>query len=229
MDAKALASHLDLANHHPEATPEDIKNLCQKVKEYGFHTAFVNSCYVNLAKAELEGIGKVGTVISFPLGQDSRDAKVVSTIEAAKNGADELDVSMNVGLFKAGESQTVLEEMKAIVEAAKAINKDIVVKFIIETGLLTPEEIKTASLLVLESGADFVKTCSGLGPRGASLEDIKIIKEAIGDKIKIKAAGGIDTLEEAQQFIEAGVSRIGTSHAVEIVTGINGGQKENGE
>lgn len=229
MDAKTLATFLDLANHHPEATPQDIKNLCQKVKEYGFHTAFVNSCYVSLAKTELEGIGKVGTVISFPLGQDSRDVKVVAAMEAAKNGADELDVSMNVGLFKAGEETAVLEEMKAIIEAAKAINREIVVKFIIETGLLTPEEIKTASLLVLKSGADFVKTCSGLGPRGASLEDIKIIKEAIGDKIKIKAAGGIDTLEEATKFIEAGVSRIGTSHAVEIVTGISGGQKENGE
>lgn len=229
MDAKTLASFLDLANHHPEATPNDIKDLCQKVKKHGFHTAFVNSCYVGLAKTELGGIAKVGTVISFPLGQDSRDVKVVAAIEAVKNGADELDVSMNVGFFKAGEKQAVLEEMKAIIEATKAINQEIVVKFIIETGLLKPEEIKEASLLVLESGADFVKTCSGLGPRGASLEDIKIIKEAIGDKIKIKAAGGIDTLEEAESFIQAGVSRIGTSHAVEIVTGIVGEQKENGE
>jgi len=229
MDAKTLAGYLDLANHHPEATPQDIKNLCQKVKEYGFHTAFVNSCYVVLAKTELEGIAKVGTVISFPLGQDSRDVKVVAAIEASKNGANELDVSMNVGLFRAGEKETVLEEMKAIIEAAKAINKDIIVKFIIETGLLTSKEIKEASLLVLESGADFVKTCSGLGPRGASLEDIQIIKSAIGDKIKIKAAGGIDTLEEAESFIKAGVSRIGTSHAVEIVTGIKNEHKENGE
>lgn len=229
MDAKTLAGYLDLANHHPETTPQEVKDLCQKVKKYGFHSAFVNSCYVVLAKTELEGIGKVGTVISFPLGQDSRDVKVVAAMEAAKNGADELDVSMNVGLFKAGEKETVLGEMKAIIEAARAINKKIIVKFIIETGLLTSEEIKTASLLVLESGADFVKTCSGLGPRGASLEDIKIIKEAVGDKIKIKAAGGIDTLEEAESFITAGVSRIGTSHAVEIVNGVNKGHEQNGE
>jgi deoxyribose-phosphate aldolase len=229
MDAKILANYLDLANHHAEATPQDIKDLCRKVKEFGLHSAFVNSCYVSLAKNELEGIASVGTVISFPLGQDSRDTKVVAAIEAAKSGANELDVSMNVGLFKAGESQTVLEEMKAIVEAAKAINKDIIVKFIIETGLLTGEEITKASLLVLESGADFIKTNSGLGPRGASLEDIEIIKEAVGDKIKIKAAGGIDILEEAESFIKAGVSRIGTSHAVEIVTGIKSDHKENGE
>lgn len=229
MDAKTLANYLDLANHHPEVTPGDIKDLCQKVKEYGFHTAFVNSCYVALAKTELSGTAKVGTVISFPLGQDSCDVKVTAAIEAAKNGADELDVSMNVGLFKAGEEAVVLGEMKAIIEAAKAINKDIIVKFIIETGLLTTEEITKASLLVLESGADFVKTCSGLGPRGASLEDIKIIKEAVGDKIKIKVAGGIDTLEEAENFIKAGVSRIGTSHAVEIITGMSSGHKANGE
>lgn len=224
-----MAGYLDLANHHPEATPQDIKNLCQKVKEFGFHTAFVNSCYVGLAKAELVDTAKVGTVISFPLGQDSQDVKVVAAIEAVKKGTDELDVSMNVGLFKAGETEAVLAEMKAVVEASKALNQNVILKFIIETGLLTAEEIKKASLLVLESGADFVKTCSGLGPRGASLEDIKIIKEAVGEKIKIKAAGGIDTLEEAESFIKAGVSRIGTSHAVEIIQGINSGKSENGE
>ena len=165
MDKQALASFLDFANHHQDATPEDIKILCQKVRQYGFHSAFVNPCYVALAK-DLLSEGIVGTVISFPLGQDNRDIKVLTAIDAIRKGANELDVMMNVGLFKARRHTEVLEEMKAIVEAVKNIKKSAVVKFIIETGLLTNEEIKKAAELVLKSGADFVKICSGLGPRG---------------------------------------------------------------
>ena len=217
MDPKKLAKYLDLANHHQEATPEDIKKLCQEVQEYGFHSAFVNPCYLSLARELLGDGGIMGTVISFPLGQDSRDAKIMAAIDAVKKGADELDVSMNVGLFKAGRDQEVLEEMKAIIEAVKNIKKNTLVKFIIETGLLDDEEIKKASQLVLESGADFVKTTSGMGPRGASLEDVKLIRQAVGQKIKIKVAGGIDTLKEAEDFISAGANRIGTSKGVEII------------
>jgi len=224
MDRKTLASYLDLANHHQDATPEKIKELCGKVKKYGFHAAFVNPCYIRLAKELLgdRGLpagrqGVVGTVVSFPLGQDNRDVKILAAIDAARCGADELDISMNVGLFKAGETDKVLEEMKAIVEAAKNIKSKTIVKFIIETGCLTSEEIKKAAKLVLESKADYVKTCSGMGPRGASLEDVKLIKEAIGNRIKIKVAGGIDTFKKATDFISAGVSRIGTSKAVEII------------
>ena len=217
MDPRTLARYLDLANHHPETTPEDIKELCHQVKEFGFHAAFINPCFISLARELLGTEGKVGTVISFPLGQDSRDVKVISAIDAVKKGADELDVVMNIGLFKAGKEEQVLEEMKAIIEAAKNIRQATLVKFIIETGLLTDEEIKKASQLVLESGADFVKTNSGFGPRGASLRDVELIRQAVGDKIKIKVAGGIDTLKEATDFIQTGVDRIGTSKAVEII------------
>lgn len=217
MDPEKLAKYLDLANHHQEATPEDIKELCQKVKEYGFHSAFVNPCYISLAREFLGEKGIVGTVISFPLGQDTKNTKIIASIDAVKKGADELDISMNVGLFKAGKYDLVLEEMQSIVEAVKNIKKITIVKFIIETGQLSDEEIKKASQLVLESGADFVKTTSGLGPRGASLKDVELIKEAIGAKIKIKVAGGIDTLKEATDFIQAGVDRIGTSKAIEII------------
>lgn len=221
MDRQALVKFLDLANHHPQATPEDIKALCQKVAKYGFHTAFVNPCYVSLAKDCLKTVkGLVGTVVAFPLGQETKDIKVMTAIKAVRDGADELDVSMNVGLFKVGEEAKVLEEMKAIIEGAKNIKKNTIVKFIIETGLLTDEEIKKASQLVLASGADFVKTCSGMGPRGASLKDVELIKKAIGDQIKIKVAGGIDSLQEALDFIKAGAVRIGTSKALEIVEGL---------
>jgi deoxyribose-phosphate aldolase len=216
MDRKTLAKYLDLANHRQEATPSDIKKLCLNVEKYGFNSAFVNQCFLPLAKKILKE-KKVGTVISFPLGQDSRDAKIVAAIDAVKKGADELDISMNVGLFKAGEDKQVLEEMEALVEVVKDLKKSVLVKFIIETGQLSPSEIKRASLLVLRSGADFIKTCSGFGPRGATLEDVRLIKEAVGNKIKIKVAGGIDTLKEAEDFISAGANRIGTSKAVEIM------------
>lgn len=226
MDKKTLASYLDFANHHQNATEQDIRNLCQKVLQYGFHSAFVNPYFIPLVKELLQGRAAAGTVVSFPLGQDSQEIKVASALWAVKNGADELDVSMNVGAFKDGQYERVLEEMKAIVTEVKntsAIHDRTthvtLVKFIIETGWLTDDEIKKASELVLESGADFVKTCSGMGPRGATLHDVELIKSVVGDKIKIKVAGGIDTYQEAIEFINAGVSRIGTSHAVGIVTG----------
>jgi len=217
MDKQTLTGLIDFANHHQDATPKDIKELCQKVKKYGFHSAFVNPCYVSLAKELLGEGGVVGTVIAFPLGQESQDVKVIAAIDAAKQGADELDISMNAGLFKAGEDDQVLEEMEAVIKAAKAIKKSILVKFIIETGLLNDEEIKSASELVFQSGADFVKVCSGWGPRGASLKDVELIKQAVGEKIKIKVAGGIDTYKEAISFIEKGVARIGTSQAIKII------------
>jgi len=213
-----IAKYLDFANHHPYATPEQIRDLCQKVKKFGFHSAFVNPYYIQLAKDVLEDKFPVGTVISFPLGQDTRDGKVLLAIETTRKGADELDVMMNVGLFKAGKYKEVLEEMKAVNTAAKEIRRNVIVKFIIETGFLTNEEIKKASELVLKSGADFVKTCSGWGPRGARLDDVRLIREAIGEKIKIKVAGGIGTYQKAVDFITAGADRIGTSKAIEIIT-----------
>lgn len=216
MDRQTLAAFLDFANHHQDATPEDIKIICQKVRRYGFHSAFVNPCYVTLAK-DLLSEGIVGTVLSFPLGQDHKDIKVLGAIKSTKDGADELDVAINTGLFKAGQENQVLEEMKAIVTAVKEIKKAIIVKFIIETGLLNDEEIKKAVELVLKSGADFVKICSGLGPRGASLKDVELVKSVVRGKIKIKVAGGVDTYKEAIDFIKAGVDQIGTSKAVEII------------
>lgn len=219
MDKRTLAVYLDFANHHADAKPEEIKELCAKVRKYGFHSAFVNPCYVKLAKELLGTSASVGTVISFPLGQEVKDIKILAAIKAVKDGAGELDVSMNVGKFRAGLMDEVLEEMKAIVIAAKEIKKATLVKFIIETGLLVDDEIKKASQLVLQSGADFVKTSSGWGPRGASLKDVKLIRQVVDSKIKIKVAGGIDTYQEAVEFIKAGVARIGTSHAIEIING----------
>lgn len=225
MDKKNLANYLDFANHHQDATPKDIKELCQKVKKYGFHSAFVNPFYVPLAK-ELLVDGIVGTVIDFPLGQGTKEIKILASIDAVKKGADELDVVMNVGLFKAGKHEQVLEEMKAVVSAARNIKKAVVLKFIIETSYLNSNEIKKASQLVFQSGADFVKANSGWGPRGSSLKDVDLIRQAAGDKIKIKVAGGVDTYREAISFINRGVDRIGTSKAVRIIEEFN--KKERG-
>jgi len=218
MDKKVLAKYLDLANHHQQVTEEDIKNLCQKVLEYGFHSGFINPYYVSLAKSLIGDQAAVGTVVSFPLGQETLQTKVFSSCQSVKNGADELDVSMNVGLLKQGKYQEVLNEFKTIIdEVRKVEKKHTVIKFIIETGHLTEKEIEKASLLIFESGADFIKTCSGMGPRGASFEDVKIIKRVVGEKIKIKVAGGIGSYSQTLKFINLGVSRLGSSKAVEIL------------
>ena len=218
MDRTTLVRYLDFANHHPESTPDDIFRLCQKVKEFGFHTAFVNPYYVSLVKSFFEkSDGLVGTVVAFPLGQESKDVKVLSAIRAVRDGANELDISLNTGLLKAGKNQEFFEEMRTILTSAKEIKKTTVIKFIIEAGLLSGEEIKKAAEMILKSKADFIKICSGMGPRGASLEDVKLVKSIVKDKIKIKVAGGIGNLEKALSFIEAGVSRIGTSKAIEII------------
>ncbi|HBL52044.1 MAG TPA: deoxyribose-phosphate aldolase [Candidatus Blackburnbacteria bacterium] len=214
-----VTHYLDFANHHQDATIGQIKELCQKVVEYGFHAAFVNPCYVKLAREELGPIGVVGTAVSFPLGQDTKDTKIASCVEAVQDGADELDLCMNVGLFKSGKEDEVLVEMKEIVSRVKELSSKAIVKFIIETELLTTEQIKKASELVVESGADFVKTNSGMGKRGPTVDEVELINKVVGGRAKIKVAGGIDTYEKAIALIRAGADRIGTSHAIEIISG----------
>ena len=209
-----IASSLDCANHHANATPADIKKLCEDVITYGFNAAFVNPVYIALSKATLLGRARVGTAFSFPLGQDTVEMKIFEAVESIKLGADELDIVPNNGLVGTPE---YLQEMKTIVEAARAVRGDIVIKFILETGYLDDEHIKLAALAIVESGADFVKICSGIGPRGASIADVTLVRSTIGHRAKIKVAGGIDTRAEAQEFLAAGVDRIGTSKAVAIV------------
>ncbi len=229
----SIAPHLDLANHHADATAEDVRKLCANVIKYGFNAAFVNPCYISLAREELGDKAKVGTVISFPLGQETTEMKIFAAREAIRLGVDELDVGANNGLLLAenGFGQ-YREELRLIVEAARGARGDIVVKFIIETGIFLLDEtkasqderdrgeflIKRAAEAILASGATFVKICSGMSKRGASLNDVRLVKEAIGNApIKIKVAGGIDTLKEVQDFLSAGADRVGTSKAVEIM------------
>lgn len=222
MDHKELASHLDLANHRANATADDIKSLCADVVKYGFNGAFVNPCYVALAKQLVDGRAKVGTVVSFPLGQDILAVKISGAVTAIQEGADELDCVPNLGDYLSGNEEKFLSDMKEIVAAARGARRDIIVKFILETGYFDalpdgPEKIKKAAILIRDAGADFVKICSGMGPRGASANDVKLVREAVGNTVKVKAAGGIDTLAEANELIAAGADRLGTSRAVKII------------
>lgn len=223
MTNQNLAQYLDFANHHANATPSDIKKICEDVLTHGFHAAFVNPCYIELAKQTVNGKAKIGTVISFPLGQDTAGTKKGAANEAVVLGADELDVVPNLGLFLAGDTQAFLKEMTDVTDSARMVGKPVIVKFILETGFFDnlpngKEKLQEAARLVKQSGADFVKFCSGMGPRNPTFEDLKIIKEAVGDTIQIKVAGGIDTREEAEAFLAGGANRIGTSHAVEIIS-----------
>lgn len=214
-----LASYLDYANHHPDATEDDIRQLVEKVKKYKFNSAFVNQTHVAFARQLMGTDGKVGSIVAFPLGEELLASKIAEAEDTARAGADELDISMNVSLVKDGKWDETLMEMTQLTEAVKIIDRSKIVKFILETGYLTKEEITKASQLIVKSGADFVKTNSGMGPRGASLEDVAVIRAAIGDEFKVKVAGGIATYDQAVAFIEAGANRIGTSKAVEIVEG----------
>lgn len=212
-----MAQFLDHANHNPESNKGQIGKLCREVLEFGFNAAFVNSCWVGLAKSVLADKGKVGTVVSFPLGQDSTEAKINSCLVVIGDGADEIDVSTNVGWLKSGEDDKYFVELQDIIRAVRNRKETVVVKFIIEACLLSQEEIKKASKMVMDSGADFVKTTSGFGPNDAKLEYVRIIKEVVGDKVRIKAAGGIATAVQVREYLKAGANRIGTSKAVAII------------
>jgi len=219
MDIHELSRHLDFANHHASATTGDVQTLCESVIKHGFHAAFVNPIHVAIAKKILGKSGIVGTVISFPLGQDRVDIKITAALKAIEDGADELDIVPNTAnLLSDPKGTSYLEEMVQIVRAIRQTNVVTIVKFIIETGYLTPSHIQTAARLIRDSGADYVKFATGMGPKGATLDDLAMIKEVVGPDMKIKVAGGVDTYQEAIDFINAGVTRIGTSKAIDIVT-----------
>lgn len=217
------ASSLDFANHHANATPDDIRAIVESVVKYGFHTAFVNPAYVALTKSLVGSHAKVGCVISFPLGQDEPSVKMAAANKAVSDGADELDVVPNLGTYFSGDKPGFLKEMTDIVESARIFGKPVIVKFILDPGYFDAlpnkkEAMQEVAQCIQQAGADFVKIGSGMGPRGPSLQDVAIVKEAVPG-MNIKVAGGIDTQKEAEAFLNAGVVRIGSSHAIDIVTG----------
>jgi deoxyribose-phosphate aldolase len=217
MTIKEFSSYLDFAAHKANTTENDVEKLCKETIEYEFNSSFVNPCYVQLAKKILKDKAKVGTVVSFPLGQDTLNIKVESIKNALSIGADELDVVLNIGFIKEQKWQKCFEEMETLVKIVRDFDHNKIIKFIPETGYLTSDEIKKVAELMVKAKVDFFKTCSGFGPRGATLEDVSLIRNAIGDTIKIKVAGGISTYKQAVDFIKAGANRIGTSSAVKII------------
>lgn len=213
----SIASMIDHTLLKPDATKEMIEVLCNEAKENEFAAVCVNPYYVKMAKGLLEGSKvKVATVIGFPLGANTKEVKTFETINAIENGSDEIDMVINVAALKNKEHDVVREDIKAVVNGA---GDKAIVKVIIETCLLTDEEKVIACKLSRKAGADFVKTSTGFSTGGATVEDVKLMKETIGDDLQIKASGGIRDYETAKAMVEAGASRIGASASVKIVKG----------
>lgn len=197
------------------ATREQVETLCREASNHGFYAVCVNPYYVSEAVRCLEGASvKVATVVGFPLGATPTDVKVFETRKAIRDGADEIDMVMNLGAFKNGSYAYVEEDIKAVREAA---GPDRILKVIIETCYLDRAEIEKASRLVLDGGADFVKTSTGFGPKGAQVEEVEWIRSIVGGKIGIKASGGIRNRELAEAMVAAGATRIGASASVALV------------
>jgi len=208
-----ISKYIDAALLKPTSTPKEVKKLCKQAKKYGFWAVDTLPCYLPLTKKELRGSNvKIIAVVGYPLGQNSTASKVFEVKEAVKYGAHEIDMVMNLGYFKAKKYSDVKKDIRAVVKAARGR----IVKVIIETGYLTDKEIVKASKLVKQSKANFVKTCTGYGPRGVTVKDVKLIKKAVG-KFNIKASGGIKTAKQAISLIKEGATRIGTSKGVSIV------------
>lgn len=196
------------------STANDIKKLCNDAKKYKFKAVCINPCYVSLAKELLKDTNvKVCTVIGFPLGANTTYIKVEEVKDAINNGADEVDMVINVGALKEKNYDYVINEIKELREASY----DKILKVIIETCYLTEEEIIKMTEICNKTNVDFIKTSTGFGTRGASTNDIEIINKYKSNDLKIKASGGIRTKDDAQKYIELGVSRIGTSNAVKMM------------
>ena len=207
-----LNKYIDHTLLKPEAKEEQILKLCDEALEYGFYSVCVNSCHVPLAVDKLSDSDvKVAAVAGFPLGAMSTASKVFEAREAVEAGASEIDMVINVGALKEGRYEYVLHEIAALVDVCPCL------KVIIETCLLTDEEIVKACELVVQAGADFVKTSTGFSTGGATPEAVSLMRQTVGNKAKIKASGGIRTLADAEKFIELGADRLGCSAGVQIM------------
>ncbi|PKM92868.1 MAG: deoxyribose-phosphate aldolase [Elusimicrobia bacterium HGW-Elusimicrobia-4] len=211
-----LAPMIDHTLLKANATQEEIGKLCEEARKYGFASVCVNPGYVLQSSKLLAGSSvKVCTVIGFPLGATTPTVKAIEARDAIANGAGEIDMVINVGALKSGNYQIVLEDIKAVREATRGK----ILKVILETAYLTKEEKIKACQLSKDAGADFVKTSTGFGPSGATVEDIQLMRETVGPTMGVKASGGIRTQEDAKKMVEAGATRIGVSASVAIVEG----------
>ena len=200
----------------PESTPQDIEKLCLEAKEYDFASVCIQPCYVKMAYGLLKETDvKVCTVIGFPLGANTTETKIQEACQAVEEGAEEIDMVINIGALKAGDTVYVTEEIRRIKEAVG----EHILKVIIETCLLTDEEKVLACQCAVNAGADFVKTSTGFSKGGATVEDVRLMKQTVGDRCRVKASGGIRTPEDFNAMIEAGAARIGTSSGIKLICG----------
>ncbi|MBW9300890.1 deoxyribose-phosphate aldolase [Pediococcus acidilactici] len=211
-----LAKYIDHTILAPEATQSQIDQIIKEAKKYDFASVVVNPYWVSYVADQLKGTDvNTVTVIGFPLGANTTATKVFEAKDALQNGATELDMVINIGELKAGHDDAVLNDIKAVVEAGHAENRHV--KVIIETALLTDEEKVRACELSEKAGADFVKTSTGFSTAGAKVADVKLMKQTVGDRLGVKASGGIHTKSEAEAMIEAGATRLGASSGVKIM------------
>ncbi len=213
MDEKKILAACDHTLLLQGSTWDEIKVICDDAMKYHTASVCIPPCYVKQAKEYMGDKMQVCTVIGFPNGNMTTKTKVFETEDALADGADEIDMVINIGMLKAGKDDYVLDEIKAIKKACG----DHILKVIIETCLLTEDEKIRMCKIVTESGADFIKTSTGFSTAGATFDDIKLFAEHVGEQVKIKAAGGISSLEDAEHFMELGASRLGTSRIVKIV------------
>lgn len=217
-----VAGMIDHTLLKPEATEDDIKKLCSEAAKYKFASVCINPCYVKLSKSLLTGSGvKVCTVIGFPLGAATTETKRNEAEQALNDGAEEIDMVINIGMLKSGKYDYVFEDINKVVLAAK--RKNAVCKVIIETALLTDDEKIKACLIARKAKADFVKTSTGFSKGGATAGDVALMRYVVGSSVGVKASGGIRTKEDAELMISSGADRIGASASVKIVTGETAG------
>ena len=212
-----MASMIDHTVLKPSASREDIETLCEEARRFRFASVCINPCYVPLCAQMLRMTNvKVCTVVGFPLGANRSEVKAFETERAINDGAQEVDMVINVGALKSKDQDLVENDIRAVVETCRGI---VVSKVIIEAALLTDEEKVIACTLAKVAGADFVKTSTGFGPGGATAHDVALMRGVVGEDMGVKAAGGIRDVETAQEMIAAGASRIGASASVKIVGG----------
>lgn len=215
MTTMEIAKYIDHTLLKPEATKEQIEKLCNEAKQYNFASVCVNPTWVKLASDILKGTDvKVCTVIGFPLGANTPETKAFEAVNAVTNGAEEIDMVMNIGALKSGDTELVQKDIEAVVNAVK---DKALVKVIIETSLLTEDEKVTACQLSVQAGAHYVKTSTGFSTGGATVEDVALMRKTVGPNVGVKASGGVRTAEDAKVMIEAGASRIGASSGTAIV------------
>ena len=220
ISAKELAAMFDHTNLKAFASEQDFELLCREAAENHFAMVAINSSPVALCKRLLEGSGvHVGAAISFPLGQTTVETKVFETENAIQNGADEIDYVLNVGELKQGNLDYIRREMESIVAICR--KNRVICKVIFENCYLTQDEIRSAAQIAREVGPVFIKTSTGFGTGGATVEDVRLMKETVGDKVRVKAAGGIRDLDTCLAMIEAGAERIGTSSSLKILEEYN--------